>query len=184
MGAGPALSTSGYSSYQNPLLNQSINGPLMGGLGAGTGAMSVHSGYGGGPGLSHYGGSAALNRNDLHNNMNPSTARSEANLNNVGVQNPLLTIKPQTNQKQAPQSQNQFQFNKTLYESQIHIRMRCQDREDYVTCLNIKMIMHAPNTSSAQTQILTVELTDEEDPYFVYTMDCSEQDYHILKNEQ
>ena len=32
--------------------------------------------------------------------------------------------------------------------------------------------------------MLTVELTDPEDPYFVYQMDCSEQDYHILKNEQ
>ena len=62
--------------------------------------------------------------------------------------------------------------------------MKCQDREDYVTLLNIKMIIHAPNSSSSQSQILTVELTDEEDPFFIYTMDCSEQDYHILKNEQ
>ena len=32
--------------------------------------------------------------------------------------------------------------------------------------------------------MLTVEITDELDPYFVYKMDCSEQDYHILKTEQ
>lgn len=32
--------------------------------------------------------------------------------------------------------------------------------------------------------MLTLELTDEEDPFFIYTLDISEQDYHILKNEQ
>ena len=32
--------------------------------------------------------------------------------------------------------------------------------------------------------MLQVELTDAEDPFFIYTMDCTEQDYHILKSEQ
>lgn len=32
--------------------------------------------------------------------------------------------------------------------------------------------------------MLTLELSDQEDPYFIYSMDISEQDYHILKNEQ
>lgn len=32
--------------------------------------------------------------------------------------------------------------------------------------------------------MLTLELTDEDDPFFIYTLDISEQDYHILKNEQ
>ena len=44
----------------------------------------------------------------------------------------------------------------------------------------IKIVVGA----SSNTQMLTVEITDELDPYFVYKMDCSEQDYHILKTEQ
>jgi hypothetical protein len=71
-----------------------------------------------------------------------------------------------------------------LYESEIQVRIRSQDREDFVAALNFKMIIHAPNSQNSSTQILTVELTDEQDPYFLYLMDCSEQDYHILKNEQ
>jgi hypothetical protein len=46
------------------------------------------------------------------------------------------------------------------------------------------LIIHAPNSSNSQSQMLTLELTDEEDPFFIYTLDISEQDYHILKNEQ
>jgi spindle assembly abnormal protein 6 len=29
-----------------------------------------------------------------------------------------------------------------------------------------------------------MELTDEQDPLFLYTLACSEQDFHILKAEQ
>ena len=95
-GQGPALSASGYSNYQHPLLNQSLGGGHGGGLGSGNPAglggpaLSVHSSYAGGPALSQYGGSQLGHNNPL------STARSEANLNNVGVHNPLLTVgKPQ-----------------------------------------------------------------------------------------
>lgn len=62
--------------------------------------------------------------------------------------------------------------------------MRPQDREDYMWQLTIKLVIHAPSSSNSQSQLLTLELTDEEDPYFIYTLDISEQDYHILKQEQ
>jgi hypothetical protein len=44
-------------------------------------------------------------------------------------------------------SANQFQFDKTLFESPINIRVRAQDREDFISLLNIKLIIHAPNNS-------------------------------------
>lgn len=62
--------------------------------------------------------------------------------------------------------------------------MRPHDREDYMWQLTIKLVIHAPNSSNASSQMLTLELTDEDDPFFIYTLDISEQDYHILKNEQ
>lgn len=149
--------------------------------------MSQHSGYGAiGPGasLSQYGGNMPPpggilgQANPL---LNPSTSRSEVNFNNFQVINPLLTQNPKQHSQKA--SGNKFEFNRTIYESSIYAKVRAQDREDYTSPLTIKMIIHAPNSQNSQTQMLTVEVTDEEDPYFIYTMDCSEQDYHILKNE-
>ena len=64
------------------------------------------------------------------------------------------------------------------------MRIRPHDREDYFWQLTIKLVIHAPNSSNSQSQMLTLELTDEEDPFFIYTLDICEQDYHILKNEQ
>ena len=60
------------------------------------------------------------------------------------------------------------------------MRVRSHDRDDFVQALTIKIVVGA----SSNTQMLTVEITDEQDPYFIYKMDCSEQDYHILKTEQ
>ena len=45
------------------------------------------------------------------------------------------------------------------------------------------MVIHAPSSNSHQ-QILTIELTDEQNPYFLYSLDCSETDFHVLKSEQ
>jgi hypothetical protein len=32
--------------------------------------------------------------------------------------------------------------------------------------------------------VLVIEITDETSPFFLYTLECSEQDFHILKQEQ
>jgi hypothetical protein len=55
----------------------------------------------------------------------------------------------------APGGGSQFQFNKTLFESAIFIRVRSQDREDFVKQLVIKLVIHAASTNQ-QTQILTL----------------------------
>jgi hypothetical protein len=58
----------------------------------------------------------------------------------------------------------------------------CPEREDYNHLLNIKMILHAQQASK---QVLTIELTDpEQNSFFLYTLDCSETDFHVLRSEQ
>lgn len=53
-----------------------------------------------------------------------------------------------------------------------------------MTNLSIKLVIQAPQGQNSATQLLTLELTDEDDPYFIYSLDISEQDYHLLKQEQ
>lgn len=101
------MSSAGFSNYQNPILNQSINGPL-----------STHSGYG--IPQSHH------------------TSRSESNFANIAVHNPLLT----------QGKQSHFQFNKTLFEAPLSIRIRSHDRDDYMQLLHIKIIIHATSSSN------------------------------------
>ena len=61
--------------------------------------------------------------------------------------------------------------------------MRTQQREDFSQYLGIKIALHATSSNASQ-QTLTIDLTDEQDPLFLYQMSCSEQDFHILKQEQ
>ncbi len=46
--------------------------------------------------------------------------------------------------------------------------------------MNVKMVLHA-QASGSQQQLLTLELTDEANAYFLYTLDCSESDFHMIK---
>lgn len=63
------------------------------------------------------------------------------------------------------------------------VKLRSPDREDFTQQLGIKIVIHA-QSSNSQQQVLTIELTDEQNPYFLYTLECSETDYHLLKSEQ
>jgi spindle assembly abnormal protein 6 len=66
----------------------------------------------------------------------------------------------------------------------MQFRMRTQGRHDeFSQYLGIKIALHAQAQSASQ-QILIMELTDEQDPLFLYQLSCSEQDFHILKAEQ
>ena len=61
----------------------------------------------------------------------------------------------------------QFQFNKTLHQSHVSVRMRANNRDDFTQQLGIKISLHAQTSSSAQ-QTLTMDLTDDSDPLFLY----------------
>lgn len=47
--------------------------------------------------------------------------------------------------------------------------------------LNVKLSTHA---QSSNQHVLTLELTDEVNPFFYYSFHCTEADFHYLKNEQ
>jgi hypothetical protein len=51
------------------------------------------------------------------------------------------------------------------------VRLRAQQREDFTLPLGLKLSMQAQST---QQQTLTVELTDKEDPLFLFCLVCSE----------
>ena len=79
--------------------------------------------------------------------------------------------------------QSQFQFNKTLHESQVAVRLRAQNREEFTQYLNIKIALHAASNASQQ-QTLVIDMTDSDDPLFLYQMCCTESDFTQLKTEQ
>lgn len=75
-----------------------------------------------------------------------------------------------------------FEYTKTLYETNIPVRVKNHDREDLSAPLDIKIQLHAPPNQITQ-QVLTIELSDSENPYFYFNFECSEADYPHLKQE-
>ena len=62
----------------------------------------------------------------------------------------------------------------------MQFRMRAPGRhEDFNQYLGIKISLHA-HAQSANQQVLMMELTDEQDPLFLFQLSCSEQDFHIF----
>jgi len=47
------------------------------------------------------------------------------------------------------------------------VRLRAQNREDFTQYLNIKIALHAASNTTQQ-QTLVIDLTDDEDPLFLY----------------
>jgi hypothetical protein len=78
---------------------------------------------------------------------------------------------PQVQQERAP--------TRTLFDQQIYIKLRATQREDFVKQVGLKLYFQLV----AQSQSLVIELTDEADPLFLYQMVCSEQDFHLLKQD-
>ena len=77
---------------------------------------------------------------------------------------------------------DQLQTQKETYDMQINVLIKSTDRQDYQTTLNIKRswISHSPSHS----RIMHIELTDESNHLFLYTLDMTETDFLHLKNEQ
>ena len=76
-----------------------------------------------------------------------------------------------------------FKFNQTIYENPVVIRVKSQDREEYDQQFLVKLALHAQSTTSQQ-QLLSLEVTDEVNPYFLYTLECLETDFHLIKQGQ
>lgn len=68
------------------------------------------------------------------------------------------------------------------YENQVWVRIKSPDREEWRSILTIKIEMRSAGAHSEQA--LIVELTDEKDPLFLFSMECGESDFYNLKAEQ
>jgi len=79
-------------------------------------------------------------------------------------------------------SNENYKNQSEVYESQLRVRVKTFDREDYQNTLTVKMGMMTPSPS--HNQILHIELTDESNHLFLYTLDISETDFLNLKNDQ
>ncbi|CEM00829.1 unnamed protein product [Vitrella brassicaformis CCMP3155] len=67
-----------------------------------------------------------------------------------------------------------------LYSKKVPVRIKAPDREDHCASLDVKVALQAESSQ----QMLYVELTNEADPYFLYTLQVSESDFHVLKTDQ
>ncbi len=68
------------------------------------------------------------------------------------------------------------------YDNQVKVRLKAPDREEWQTMLSLKMEMKA--VGAHNDQLLTIELTDENDPFFLYMLEFGESDFLALKTEQ
>ena len=63
------------------------------------------------------------------------------------------------------------------------VKIFSSNREEFMAQLQIKIALHQQSSSSSQ-QVLSIELSDEQNPIFVYSYQCSEGEFHLLKQEE
>ncbi len=71
-----------------------------------------------------------------------------------------------------------------LFEAFVQVRIYGADRDDRLATLVVRVLNGMKVSSTLRENLLHIELTDESDPYFLYSMDVSEEDYHMLKADQ
>jgi spindle assembly abnormal protein 6 len=71
-----------------------------------------------------------------------------------------------------------------LYESCVPVKIIAPEREDRVQNLTIRIISGCKVGTAAKDKLLHIELTDDADPFFLYTLDVTEEQFHDLKHDQ
>ena len=73
-----------------------------------------------------------------------------------------------------------------LYSQTLPVRIRPLDRDEYSSHLTVKIGQIHTNDARGNTGgiVLTFEVTDPSDPFFLYTLKVSEADFHCLKTDQ
>ncbi len=69
------------------------------------------------------------------------------------------------------------------FEDKVWVRVKSPDREDWKALLSIKIEVK-PAGGHSKELVISVELTDEKDPFFFFHMECTETDFLSLKSEQ
>ncbi|KAL4460342.1 hypothetical protein ABPG74_000093 [Tetrahymena malaccensis] len=115
------------------------------------------------------------NQQQIQNNDFQSSQKQkyEKNLNQSGFIQPISVH---------PLQSDGFQQPKDIYENQITMKLKSQEREDQLTCLTLKIILTPGN--NVHGQVLQMELTDELNQLFLYILQLSETDFLQVKNDQ
>ena len=84
-------------------------------------------------------------------------------------------------------SNSSGQSSDILYSQTLPVRIRPLDRDEYSSHLTVKIGRHHKDSDSkgnTGSVVLTFELTDPSDPFFLYNLKVSEADFHCLKTDQ
>ena len=70
-----------------------------------------------------------------------------------------------------------------LFQKQVDVRIRSQEREERTEKLCVSVNMNSA-TRTKPVKVLELNITSEEDPYFLHSLTVSEEDFTVLKAEQ
>lgn len=96
----------------------------------------------------------------------------------VSVRKPLMEATNLTSKSMMEEPKIPATFS---YDNQLKVRVKAPDREGWQTLLSIKI----ENRSLGRNgQGFAIELTDETDSFFIYSLECSEADFLAIKADQ
>jgi spindle assembly abnormal protein 6 len=74
--------------------------------------------------------------------------------------------------------------NEPLFEKFVPVRIFDNQRDERVQHLVIRVLKGTKITATHRENLLHIEVTDEDEPFFLYTLDISEEEFHFLKQDQ
>lgn len=71
-----------------------------------------------------------------------------------------------------------------LFDSAVLVTIRADDRDERTASLIVRVLAGTRVTLGQKERLLRIEITDDQDPFFLYTLDVSEDEFHRLKHDQ
>jgi spindle assembly abnormal protein 6 len=71
-----------------------------------------------------------------------------------------------------------------LFESVVPVRIFETDRDERLVNLTVRVLRGVKVSTTHRENLLHIEVTDDNDSFFLYTLDVSEEDFHFLKADQ
>jgi spindle assembly abnormal protein 6 len=105
------------------------------------------------------------NNTNINNNNNNLIKQKFNNINNI-------------NNNQIKQRQ---EIEQNISEALVPVRIKSEDKDDWIRDLNFKM---QSSISNSNKQTFTLNITDNNDPLFLYLLEITESEFHSIKQEQ
>ena len=84
----------------------------------------------------------------------------------------------------AQQSTEELDRRQPLFDRQVPITFRADDRDERTASLTVRVLTGSRVALGQKERLLHFEITDDVDPFFLYTLDVSEDEFHRLKHDQ